>query len=119
MLTGSTLRLSRNLIPGSGAAALDRDWYVMRLFNVMMLVPLPLLAWAAARRLHVGEAAAITASVVPLAVPQLLHIGSSINNDNLLVLLCSILAVLVAQCSTVMTGDGWPSPSASSSVSPC
>lgn len=103
-LMGSALRLERN-VTGS-ERSVEGEWLLLRLLNALLVVPLPLLAWAAARRLGATGTAAITAAIVPLAVPQLLHIGASINNDNLLILLSAILAVLIAG---VLAGDGRPS----------
>jgi hypothetical protein len=90
------LRAERAALPGSGLPAVDQEWHLLRLLNVLMIAPLALLAWAAARRLGAASEVAVAASVVPLAIPQLLHIGSAINNDNLLTLLCGVLAVLLA-----------------------
>ena len=61
-----------------------------------MVLPIPLLAWAAARRFGLDDRVAVTAALVPLTVPQFFHIGAAINNDNLLVLLSAVIAVLVA-----------------------
>ena len=89
---GAALRVQRWVTPG-GDAALDREWNVLRLFNVALLAPLPVIAWAAARRLGVGARAAETAAFLPLAIPQLCHIGASVNNDNLLVLTAGLVSV--------------------------
>jgi 4-amino-4-deoxy-L-arabinose transferase-like glycosyltransferase len=96
------LRAERAALPGSGLPTVDQEWHLLRLLNVLMIAPLALLAWASARRLGSAREVAVAASVVPLAIPQLLHIGSAINNDNLLTLLCGILAVLLAG---VIRGD--------------
>ncbi|HEX6754655.1 MAG TPA: DUF2142 domain-containing protein [Mycobacteriales bacterium] len=76
------------------------DW--LRLWNLLFLLPLPLLAWAAARRLTGDDTVGSVAAVSVLAVPHLQHIGSSVNNDNLLVLLCGVVTVLLAY---VLRGD--------------
>jgi hypothetical protein len=76
------------------------DW--LRVWNLLFLLPLPLLAWAAAARLVPDPAVAAVAGVSVLAVPVLQHIGSSVNNDNLLVLLCGCVTVLLAY---VVRGD--------------
>lgn len=89
------------VVPGT-SAPLDRTWHTLRLFSVALVVPLPLLCWAASRRLGATGTAPLAAAVVPLCVPQLHHIGSSVNNDNLLVLLSAIDAVLLAG---VIRGD--------------
>lgn len=81
----------------------DQVVALMRLVSVLMVAPLPLLAFATARRL-VGRAgpAATSAAVLPLAIPTLTHIGASVNNDNLMALLGGLLAVATVY---VATGD--------------
>lgn len=81
----------------------DQTVWLMRAVSALLVAPLPLLAFAATRRLtgHAG-AMAVAAAVVPLAVPQLTHIGSTVNNDNLLVLLTGVLTVALV---FVATGD--------------
>ena len=100
-MTGSALRIERAVSPDSDPP-LDREWNVIRLMNAVMVLPLPLLTWLAARRLGTSTTVATAAAIVPLAIPQLLHIGASINNDNLLILLSGVVAVLVAD---VLRGD--------------
>lgn len=68
----------------------------MRLLNVLLVLPLPILAFLAARGLGGPPALGITAALLPLTVPQLAHIGSVVNNDNLLILLIGALTVLLA-----------------------
>ncbi|HZM32371.1 MAG TPA: phospholipid carrier-dependent glycosyltransferase [Acidimicrobiales bacterium] len=91
----AVLGAERLLLPGDGVPSLDREVGLLRLVNVALVLPLPLLAWATARRLGAGDRAAAVAALGPLALPQLAHIGASVNNDNLLTLLGGILAVLV------------------------
>lgn len=95
-LGAAVLRVERFLWPGSGKPSLETEWHLVRLLNVLLLAPLCLLAWGAARRLGAEDGIAVAAAAVPLAIPQLLHVGSAINNDNLLTLLCGGLAVLLA-----------------------
>lgn len=80
----------------------DRLVGALRLGSVLLVTALPLLAYVAARRLRAGQAAALTAAVVPLALPQLTHLGSTVSNDALLVALLGLLTVLAAG---VLTGD--------------
>lgn len=96
------VRIERSVLPGSGLPPLAREFALVRLANVLLVAPLPLLAWWACRRLGLADSIGIVASLVPLAVPQLLHIGSTMNNDNLLTLLVAILTVLLAG---VLRGD--------------
>lgn len=90
------LRVERAVLPGPRPPPLDRELGLLRLVNALLILPLPVLAWAAARRMGAAPAAALTASVLPLGLPQLTHIGASLNNDNLLTLLAGVLAVLLA-----------------------
>ena len=75
---------------------------VLRLAGALLLLPLPLLAWAAARRLVGDGPVAAAAGVAMLAVPHLQHIGASVNNDALLILLVSAVTVPLAG---VVRGD--------------
>jgi small subunit ribosomal protein S36 len=89
------LRAERALLPGDGIPSLDRELGLLRLANVLMVAPLPLLAWATARRLGMDDRAGTVAALLPLGLPQLTHIGAALNNDNLLTLLGGVLTVLV------------------------
>jgi hypothetical protein len=94
--SAAALRASR-AITGPEDAPLDREWHLLRLGNVALVAPLPLLGWAAARRLGADASGAVAAAVAPLAIPQVTFIGGSVNNDNLLILLAGLLAIAVAQ----------------------
>lgn len=85
-----------------GGLAFDQEVGFLRLLGALFTLPLPLLAWATARRLRAGWSTALAAAAVPLAVPQLHHIGASVTNDTLLTLLVGIATLLVAR---VVTGD--------------
>jgi small subunit ribosomal protein S36 len=76
---------------------------LMRLMSSLLILPLPLLAYAATRRLLGDGPAAVAASVVPVGVPQLLFIGGSVSNDNLLTALVGLTTVLLVH---VALGDG-------------
>jgi len=89
-------------LTGGTAWAYDQAVLFLRLVSALMVLPLPLLAFATARRLRGPGPVAVAASVLPLAVPQLLHIGASVNNDDLLIPLVGALTVALA---FVMTGD--------------
>jgi hypothetical protein len=96
------LRIERALLPGDDRPSLDREVGLLRLANVVLVLPLPLLAWATVVRLgegigrSAGGGAALVVSLLPLGVPQLLHITGSVNNDNLLIVLGGVLAVALA-----------------------
>lgn len=91
------LRLERAL--NGGPWSTDRELALLRLANVALIAPLPLLAWWAARRFGLDDATGATAAVALLAMPMVTHIGSTLNNDNLLTLLAAILAALLAGVS--------------------
>jgi small subunit ribosomal protein S36 len=96
----TVLRVERAVLGGPMSA--DRELALLRLVNALIIAPLPLLAWWAARRFRASETTAITASVAVFAVPMLTHIGSTLNNDNLLTLFAAVGAALLAG---VLRGD--------------
>ncbi len=96
------IRVERAVLPGAGLPPLDRELALLRLVNALLIAPLPLLAWAACRRLGLNDSIGIVAALIPFAIPQFLHVGSTLNNDNLLTLLVAVLTVLLAG---VLRGD--------------
>jgi hypothetical protein len=80
----------------------DRLVWLLRGVSALLLLPLPLLAWATTRRLAGDGPVAQAAAAMPLLVPGLMRVGASVNNDDLLVLLGGILGLLLAG---VVTGD--------------
>ncbi len=96
------LRVERAMVPGTSPPALVTEVGVLRIVNAALVVLLPLAAWATAHRLGARRGTATTAAALVLLVPQLSHIGSTINNDNLLTALAAALAVLLAG---VVRGD--------------
>ena len=86
-----------SLVPGFDERSFVTQVGLLRLLSAALLLPLPVLAAAAARRLGAGPPVATAAALLPLAVPQLAHVGASLNNDVLLVLLgAAVAAPLVA-----------------------
>ncbi|WHP18343.1 DUF2142 domain-containing protein [Cellulomonas sp. ES6] len=78
----------------------DLEAWVLRLLNVLMMAPLPFVLALAARALTDQRAVVLTASLMPLAIPQLAALGAAVNNDNLLTIACAVVtlgAVLVAR----------------------
>lgn len=63
----------------------DLEVLLLRLISVALLSPLPAITWRTARFLGMNRAGQVASAMFPLCVPQLAHIGSSVNNDNLLV----------------------------------
>ncbi|MFD7309022.1 phospholipid carrier-dependent glycosyltransferase [Promicromonospora sp. NPDC059942] len=90
------------LVPGWQDAPLDQVWLLLRWWNALLALPLPLLLFATARRLRLPEPLPVAAALAPLAVPELTHLESAVNNDNLLVVLGACATLLVAR---VLTGD--------------
>ncbi len=88
-------------LDGLGADPAAWSWstwvVVVRLVQALLLVPLPLLVWATARRLLVSPRAAVAAAALCLAVPQLTHLGAAVNNDGLLVLLSAVTLHLLVR----------------------
>ncbi|ADP84091.1 glycosyltransferase family 39 protein [Pseudofrankia inefficax] len=82
--------------------AYDQQVYVLRLLNILLVAPLPLLAWATARRLRLSEAVARGAAVLPLAVPGFDRVGATFNNDGVLMLTTGVLTFVLAG---VLRGD--------------
>jgi hypothetical protein len=90
----------RAIAPTSFFNAFDRQVGLLRLFSALLIAPLPLLAWLVARRVGLSGPASLTAALAPLAIPQLTHLGSAVNNDNLFILLSGILTLYVARLAT-------------------
>ncbi|MBW3651564.1 MAG: DUF2142 domain-containing protein [Actinobacteria bacterium] len=86
--------------PGDGLGSYDREVGVLRLLSLLLIVPLPLLAWAAARSAAASGPTAVGAAVVPLAIPQLTNIGAGVNNDALLLALMGALTLLAVRFAT-------------------
>jgi small subunit ribosomal protein S36 len=91
------------IVPGWGdSLRWDVTIGLMRLMSVLMVTPLPFMAWAAARRLTGDENAATVAALVPLAVPEICHIGSVVSNDSLTMSLGGLSTLVVAY---ILRGD--------------
>lgn len=98
LITGTVL----GLVPHWQTMPFDRVVWLLRLFTVLMLVPVPWLLYAAARTLRGSKGICIAAAATPLLIPQLIHIGASVNNDVLLILLASAATWLATR---VLRGD--------------
>lgn len=91
-----------HLIPGSHNLPFDQTIAILRYLSILMIAPLPYLAWAAAKTLIGDGPAAVTASVLPLTLPNLTRIAGSWNNDNLLTILTATLIFVLCK---VIAGD--------------
>ena len=88
LLAGAT-----HVLPGFDGWSFPHQLGALRLVSALLLLPLPALAAAGARRLGAAPPVQLTAALLPLAVPQLAHVGGSVNNDALLVLLGAAAAL--------------------------
>jgi len=95
---GAALRV----IDDEGTLPLDRAVWLLRLLSVLALAPLPLIAADVARRFTASTAVVLAAAAGVLAVPQLTHIGSTVTNDPLMILLGSLT---LAGAARLATGD--------------
>jgi 4-amino-4-deoxy-L-arabinose transferase-like glycosyltransferase len=90
------------LVPGYRDLAYDQQVWLMRLLSILVVAPLPLLAWAAARTLAGDGPVALVAAALPVTLPGLSRVGGSVQNDNLLILLFGLVILVVAK---VLAGD--------------
>ena len=88
-------------IPGSANLAWDQTVGLLRLLDILFLLPLPYLCWAIAKRYTRGGVA-VAAAFAPILLPALERLGGSVNNDDLLILLTS---VFLLQVTKAMAGD--------------
>lgn len=98
-VTGTTLT---TLLPPLGGMAFDEQLSLYRLFNVLLVVPVPLLAFLIARELTRRRSIPLAAAAATLAVPQFTRVGATVNNDNLLTLLAGVSLLLL-----VRLAKGW------------
>jgi 4-amino-4-deoxy-L-arabinose transferase-like glycosyltransferase len=84
----------------------ERRWdlalLVVRLVNVALLAALPLVLWAAVRRVTRSPRAALVGAVAVFLVPQVGFIGASASNDPPVVVLGAVVVWLACR---VLTGD--------------
>ncbi len=90
------------VVPGWQDVPFDRIFLLLRYFGAVLTAALPILAWATARRLGLPDPLPIAAALAPLAIPELTHIESAVNNDTLLLIAGAALTLLAAR---VLTGD--------------
>ncbi|OEI68694.1 DUF2142 domain-containing protein [Curtobacterium sp. ER1/6] len=75
---------------------------VLRLFDVLLVLPMPFLVWSTVRRVTRSPRTAVVGAVALFAVPQLAQIGSAVTNDAPVIVLGGVITWLVAR---TMTGD--------------
>jgi small subunit ribosomal protein S36 len=88
-------------IPLSSQFAWDQIVWLLRLMDILLMAPLPLIAWAVARRFS-RPAVAIAVAFGPLSIPGLERLGGAVTNDDLLILLTSVFVLLLTK---VVGGD--------------
>jgi small subunit ribosomal protein S36 len=96
----AAVRVERAVVPGD--LSIDTQLAFLRLLNVLLVLPIPWLGWCSARRLGAGDQVGVVAALIPLGIPQLTHIGATLNNDNLFMVLGAALMALLAG---VVRGD--------------
>jgi hypothetical protein len=97
-LMGGLVALTPNAddIPG------DALYLLVRVFNILLILPLPLVFAMTARQLVGDSPIASAAAFLPLLVPGLARGAATVNNDNLAIL---IGAIVIALSVRVMRGD--------------
>jgi 4-amino-4-deoxy-L-arabinose transferase-like glycosyltransferase len=85
------------LLPDFSGRGFDVQVFWLRLFSVLLLLPVPLLIFGAARRISANVNLALVAALIPLSVPSYLRIGASVTNDSLLILLTTVLLALLVR----------------------
>jgi len=74
----------------------------LRLFDVLLVLPMPFLVWSTVRRVTRSPRTAVVGALALFAVPQLAQIGSAVTNDAPVIVLGAVITWLVAR---TMTGD--------------
>jgi small subunit ribosomal protein S36 len=94
VLTGSAAWAAESLF-GDPIGDFQFETWFYRLISIAFVAPLPLIIWRTSRLLGLPEPVGVAATLIPLAVPQYLHIASSVNNDSLQLLLIWLLTPVV------------------------
>ncbi|PZS28195.1 MAG: hypothetical protein DLM58_17520 [Pseudonocardiales bacterium] len=85
------------LLPNWSHQRFDIQVFWLRLLSILLMAPVPLLIYAAARRASGSGAIALVAAIVPLSMPTYLRIGASVTNDSLLTLLSVAVSALLVR----------------------
>jgi small subunit ribosomal protein S36 len=81
---------------GDPIGSFDLETWLYRLASVLIIAPLPLIIWRTTGVLSLPRPVRYAAMLVPLAIPQFVHIVSTANNDSLSILLfCAVTPVVV------------------------
>jgi hypothetical protein len=95
-LMGGARTLLTALLPRA-AWQFDRDVLLLRTLNVLLMMWLPWVLARTAAALGMLPWQTWVAAALPLCIPQLAHIGSAVNNDNLLISASAVATMLAAQ----------------------
>lgn len=90
------------LLPNADEMAVDQLVLVLRAVNVLIILALPALFWAAAKELFGVGPIAAAAAYLPALIPGIPRIAATINNDNLCIV---VGAAIIWLCFRVMRGD--------------
>jgi Predicted membrane protein (DUF2142) len=91
-----------HLLPDYRDLPYDQQIWLQRLLSILLVAPLPILAWAAARTLTADRTAPLVAAALPVTLPGLSRVGGSVQNDDLMILLVGLLTLVMAK---VLAGD--------------
>lgn len=80
---------------------------ILRLCSALLLLPLPFLVFRIGRALGASSSGSAAASFLPIALPQLMHIGAAVNNDTLTITLGSAVAWLCLEVAGRARGRRW------------
>jgi len=85
------------LLPDFPQHRFDVQILWLRLFSLLLLLPVPVLIFNTARRLTGNENLALVAALMPLSMPSFLRTGASVTNDSVLVLFITVVVALLAR----------------------
>ncbi len=84
------------LLPDFSHRGFDVQIFWLRLLSLLLMLPVPILIFKAARWISADDNVALVAALVPLSIPSYIRTGASVTNDSLLVLtMTGLLALLV------------------------
>jgi 4-amino-4-deoxy-L-arabinose transferase-like glycosyltransferase len=90
------------LIPNFSDRASDVQVFWLRFLSMLLLLPVPVLAFLIGRRLTGDDTVALVMAILPLSMPVFLRTGASVTNDSLAILLGT---ALLYGLSRVVSGD--------------
>jgi 4-amino-4-deoxy-L-arabinose transferase-like glycosyltransferase len=90
------------LLPNFEGQRFDVQIAWLRFLSLLMMIPVPILAWMIGRRLTGSSSIGVAMAILPLLVPSYLRTGASVSNDVPMVLFGALLLYLL---SRVVTGD--------------